>query len=464
MEKQLILSAVVVFMIFRCAFAGTYSGGTGEPNDPYIIATAEDMNAIGADSNDWGKHFLLVAGINLADYAGTQFNIIGNSATKFTGVFDGNGYTISNFTYSSTGMSYTGIFGYVDDANAEIRDLGLIRPIVDAGERVGSLVGQLRDGTITGCYVEGGIALGDSYVGGLVGRNTDGTIINCYAAGDVGDMGWGAQLGLGGLVGRNDGSIINCYATGNVLGGVGSERLGGLVGWNDSGGDISNCYSTGNVTGNYNSTYLGGLVGSNFGPISNCYSTGWVIVEDGDYSMVVGGFMGYNRSVIIINCYATGFVYADYPEYLGGFVGYDNSGSYTTSFWDIDTSGKTDGVGNVDPDPTGIYGKNTSQMKIQSTFTSAGWDFVDETANGTNDYWRMCVDDVNYPLLAWQFAIGDFVCPDGVNFIDYSFFAGYWLEDNCVGSNDCDGTDLDFSDTVDTNDLKIFCEYWLEGL
>ncbi len=54
-----------------------YGGGNGEPNDPYLIYTAEQMNAIGADANDWDKHFRLMADIDLAAYTGTDFNIIG---------------------------------------------------------------------------------------------------------------------------------------------------------------------------------------------------------------------------------------------------------------------------------------------------------------------------------------------------------------------------------------------------
>jgi len=30
-----------------------YGGGTGEPNDPYRIATAEDLNDIGRYEEDW---------------------------------------------------------------------------------------------------------------------------------------------------------------------------------------------------------------------------------------------------------------------------------------------------------------------------------------------------------------------------------------------------------------------------
>jgi hypothetical protein len=42
-----------------------YSGGTGEPNDPYQIATAADLIALGEDPNDYGKHFILMADIDL---------------------------------------------------------------------------------------------------------------------------------------------------------------------------------------------------------------------------------------------------------------------------------------------------------------------------------------------------------------------------------------------------------------
>jgi hypothetical protein len=58
------------------------------------------MNTIGLSSNsgDWDKHFKLMSDIDLGAYTGTQFNIIG-SIQSFTGTFDGNGHTISNFTY-----------------------------------------------------------------------------------------------------------------------------------------------------------------------------------------------------------------------------------------------------------------------------------------------------------------------------------------------------------------------------
>ena len=75
-----------------------YGGGSGAAHDPYLIYTAEQMNTIGAEPNDWDKHFKLIADIDLSAYTGTSFNIIGIDWNKpFTGVFDGNGHTIRCF-------------------------------------------------------------------------------------------------------------------------------------------------------------------------------------------------------------------------------------------------------------------------------------------------------------------------------------------------------------------------------
>jgi hypothetical protein len=55
----------------------------------------------------------------------------------------------------------------------------------------------------------------------------------------------------------------------------------------------------------------------------------------------------------------------------------------------------TDGLGNVEPDPAGVMGRTTLQMKTLWTFTAAGWDF--DTPIWTIDEWR------DYPQLAWDY-------------------------------------------------------------
>jgi hypothetical protein len=396
----------VVLVLFAGDFAeAKYSGGTGEPNDPYKIATPEDLNDIGNYEEDWDKHFILVNDVNLAEYTGTQFKIIGNFlgwddfgypiGKAFTGVFDGNDHKILNFTWNSIGGSGFGLFRYLGGVG-QIKNLGLENVNVNAvnGSYVGGLVGcNWYHGTITNCYSTGSVS-GPNYVGGLVGYNDYGsTIANCYSAGRV--LG---NWDVGGLVAENwAGTITDCYSTSRV---DGNERVGGLMGFND-GPIFSNCYSTGSVSG---TTDVGGLVGYNGGPITNCYSTGNVEGED-----CVGGLVGNNCYRKITHCYSTGKVLGTGYQ-VGGLVGCNHKGTVKSSFWNVQTSAQSTSAGG---EP-----KTTAEMKTMSTFTDAGWDFVEIWGIGENQ---------TYPFLRTEPA-GDSNHDKKVDLIDLAIFASHWLE------------------------------------
>jgi len=61
-ENSKIIRTITV-LITICSFSfpayAKYSGGTGEPNDPYQIATAEDLMLLGETPEDYDKHFIL---------------------------------------------------------------------------------------------------------------------------------------------------------------------------------------------------------------------------------------------------------------------------------------------------------------------------------------------------------------------------------------------------------------------
>jgi hypothetical protein len=389
---------------------GAYSGGSGTPEDPHRIWTAEDMQAIGTNPGDWDEHFMLMTDIDLGAYTGTAFNMIGSWGTPFSGVFDGNNHTISNFTYSSSGGSDVGLFIYVD---GEIRNLGLAGVNVDGGsDSVGALVTFL-DGSVSDCWVQGGNVSGGHSAGGLAGDCWDGVMSNCQAEVNVSGV-WGVG-GIAGLVafgsvsnchsacsvsasdseagvlvgevGGASGTVSHCSTTGTVT--VGNRSAGGLVGSNR--GMVCYCYSTSSATGD---NEIGGLVGRHLGVISNCYAMG-----EASGNSQVGGLVGLywdtdSNDGDIINSYSVGSVSGGS---VGGLVGYniDDSGSVTNSFWDVNSSG----VGVSD----GGAPKTTAEMQTQSTFTSAGWDFVGEVINGANDIWYC--DEPNYPQLAWEVAL-----------------------------------------------------------
>lgn len=398
---------VLAFSLPSVSLAETYGGGSGTKADPYQIWIPEQMNTIGLNSGDWGKYFKLMADIDMSAYTGTEYNIIGNPTTYFTGTFDGNAHIIRNLTYSASSQDYVGLFGYVG-SGGKILNLGVENTNITGDNYVGGLVGRKFGGTITACYATGTVSGSGSSVGGLVGDNV-GTITACYATGEVSGSGnysnhigglvgynnsstisacyatgavSGTSSSVGGLVGRNYGGTISaCYATGEVSG---SGDVGGLVGYNSS-GTINACYATGSVSGS--GIYKGGLVGSNYlGTITSCYATGAV---SGSH---VGGLVGENYGSITA-CYATGSVTGTVD--VGGLVGENNLHStITASFWDIEASGLSTSSGGT--------GKTTAEMQTLSTFTDAGWDFVEETANGTDDIWMMR----RYPALSWKNIIG----------------------------------------------------------
>jgi len=173
-----------------------------------------------------------------------------------------------------------------------------------------------------------------------------------------------------------------------------------------------------------------------------------------DGNDTVGGLVGYNDNGSISDCYSIGPV--DGNDTVGGLVGGSRHvpiDPITASFWDMETSGLVRSAGGI--------GLTTAEMQNAGTFLDAGWDFVDESVNGTEDIWSIC-EGTNYPRLVWQIPAGDFVCPDGITIDDFLFFIEHWQDDNCDLSNDyCQGTDLDFSGTVDEADLEIFLENWL---
>jgi hypothetical protein len=125
------------------AFVGKYGGGSGVEADPYLVFTAEQFDAVGAEPNDWDKHFVLMADIDLSGYPGRELHLVGTDATSpFSGVFDGNEHTISGLGRHSPVDSHSApLFGYV---TGTIKGVGLIDPNV--GGRLlyytGSLVGD----------------------------------------------------------------------------------------------------------------------------------------------------------------------------------------------------------------------------------------------------------------------------------------------------------------------------------
>jgi len=310
----------------------------------------------------WNRHFKLTADIDLSDYDGLNgrptFHVIAPSLDTeyWTGVFDGNDHTISNLTYITSESGHAGLFGCIDSPDAQVKRLRLIdsrveHPNATGKDRVGSLVGLLQEGSITECYIDDANVRGGRRVGGLVGENVNGQIVNCFANTSV----YGTD-DVGGLVGYNSGHISASFFEGTITGtGWG---IGGVAGSNNPQGRIFHCYSSGSIHGRER----------------------------------VGGLVGENRQGAVIHCYSSGAV-SGTRDFIGGLIGDNSNGIVEASFWDIQSSKMSISAGGT--------GKTTRQMQKADTYLEAGWDFADESENGSEDTWWID-EGRDYPRLWWE--------------------------------------------------------------
>ena len=414
-----------------------FAGGNGTESDPYQIAKAEHLNNIrnylGSEHND--KHFKLIENINLAEYLGESGDGYNGGAgwlpigekteakgyEYFTGVFDGNGKTISNLFINRPEMNYTALFrgvGYTT-GQGKIMNLNIEDADITGKSYVGVLAGR-STGVIEKITIDGMVE-GYSHIGGILGLNETGSIKDSIAMGIVksnningehtggiagksifGSIEYclnestvvGAGDYTGGLVGSSSTPIIYSNNTGNITGN--RDYTGGLVGYNFNSGHIEYSFNSGAVTGkrhctgglagksewyieySYNTGEItgtgentGGLVGFNSSKILDSYNCSEVIGES-DYT---GGIVGFNQGknsdsyADISRTYNTGVVSG--VEDTGGLIGaIGQYSSVSISFWDTETSNQTISAGGT--------GKTTNEMKQQSTYPTTGrpsWNF-----------------------------------------------------------------------------------------
>ena len=172
---------------------------------------------------------------NITLESNTAWTPIGNNSNRYTGTFDGDGYTISNVNIKTPSNNHIGLFGYVDGGTVENLNLEIAN--ISGNYFVGGIAGY-NDGTIQGCMVSGSVS-GSHYVGGVVGYNYNGIIQGCMVSGRVS----GSDC-VGGVVGYNyDGTVEGCcFADDRVNGTDSSACVGGVVGFNYDHGTITACY------------------------------------------------------------------------------------------------------------------------------------------------------------------------------------------------------------------------------
>ena len=221
--------------------------GSGTEYDPYVVYNEETLLAVGRGKAGWllDKHYRQIDNIELTS-PGTGDTSNWTPITTggyFTGVYDGNGHTISNLKSIDSTKDRQSMFGNIGKG-------GLVKNVV------------LNNVVITGRSHSGGIA-GDNY----------GTVQGCYVSGIIDGSGGN---NTGGISGNNQGIIQNCYTASDVTG----SHVGGIVGSNTNDANVQNCYATGNISGKGSGGRAGGIVGYNYNIVRNSVALNASIVAE----------------------------------------------------------------------------------------------------------------------------------------------------------------------------------------
>lgn len=165
--------------------------GDGSVSSPYMVSTIDDLASINSSDFYLTKNYKLNNSIDMktslasgGDYynGGKGWIPIGSETNPFKGIFDGNGYIISNMKIGSYYATYQGLFGFIE--NSTIKNLGMISTQLFAGNYSASIVGSATDSTIDQVYVFGEIQ-SNGTVSGLVGYMSGSTLSNAFYNGSI---------------------------------------------------------------------------------------------------------------------------------------------------------------------------------------------------------------------------------------------------------------------------------------
>lgn len=241
-----------------------YWQGEGTAASPYRISSVKDLQTLKEWTNYLGKgtsglHFQLQNDIDMED---TWISFI----EIFSGVFDGNGKTISNLKYNA-GNGNNALFSHLYSG-------GVIKNL--------TISGSITDNIYNG-------------VGGIVKMN-NGQVIGCTNQVNIKGRNMAA-----GIVQTNYGKVIACVNKGKLECSEGT--VGGIVEQQVSGGEIIACYNVGTINGTKDSdARVGGILSEGFGgKVIACYNTG--TLQGIPRGNIVGRVLSSASSFEINNCY-----------------------------------------------------------------------------------------------------------------------------------------------------------------
>ncbi len=319
--KSKLLASLLIVMAMLCVFAFGASAAT------VTISTAEEFLTLMNEGYTMSDTFELANDIDLSTTTGQT--PIGTASKKFTGTFDGKGFTVSGINITSstdTSYPYVGLFGLCQKAtikNVTVRG-NVTAPSNDSKDvYAGGLVAWTRGIAIDNCHSYITVVNNDngSCAGGILGyADFNGTDISVNITNSTNHGNVTAEQYTGGILGLVQSvnkanqilTITGCDNYGDITITAGN-CVGGIVGYyrcgsTDTTGSkftLSDCGNYGTVenkaTASSKGGYTGGIVGA----------------------VLASGTNGtYHASITLTNLYNAGSVKRAISASIGAIVGY----------------------------------------------------------------------------------------------------------------------------------------------
>lgn len=358
--------------------------GEGTVENPFKVYSIEDLEHVGlgvydAYNLDWSKTscYKLQNDIDLSTKYGENLSSWIPLSLNTNGIFDGNGYTISNM-YINNPSSDTnlGLFQQINTGavvkNLTISNATIIsngyndKPRLEdfstnldgynaSGIYVGTLSGDVK-GTVENCHIKNAsLNISGGRVGGITGRlysdtGTSSSIKNCSVDENTTIKGYSRLGGIAGLVDAKSNASFEQSIIEDV-------EFNGIIEGKNNTFEVINNNETVNVT--VVAEYIGGIAGYyRSASIKNAVSTG--IIKGYRHVGGIAGFQQYNSKVAdhnttIDNVLFNGSLFIETGTNVGPIVG--NRSTSNTTENDIETKVQV----------TNAYFTNNAKMYVNET-------------------------------------------------------------------------------------------------
>ena len=258
--KQIKLLTLLAALV--CATSMWAWSGSGSSGDPYLIASTDDWNTLATNVNAGtsysGQYFQLTADITVSEMVGTDAN-------RFSGIFIGDGHTLT-FNKGTDGdrfgEGYCGPFRYIQ--NATIKRLHVAGTIYTSNQFAGMIGHAKGTNYIQSCQCSLTINStrdGDGTHGGFIANNNQNSYFtNCLFDGSFVSTLTTNCGGFCGWTGSGHAYFTNCLFAPTTINFTNASSCKTFARYNSSNADYTNAY--------YKQTF-GDAQGTNAGSMNN---------------------------------------------------------------------------------------------------------------------------------------------------------------------------------------------------